>query len=41
MDHDLIVEQLVDRCKGCIENILQTPDLDNVASTSWTIFAQM
>jgi hypothetical protein len=27
MDHDLIVEQLLDRCKCFIENILQGSDL--------------
>jgi hypothetical protein len=32
-DHDLIVEQLLDRCKGFIESISQAPDLHNVAST--------
>lgn len=41
MDHDLIVEQLLDRCKGFIENILQAPDLHNVGSASLAIFAQM
>ena len=41
MAHDIIVEQLLDRCKGFIENILQAPDLHNVASTSLAIFAQM
>jgi hypothetical protein len=41
MDHDLIVEQLLDRCKGFIESILQAPDLHSVASTSLAIFAQM
>ena len=41
MDHDLIVEQLLERCKGFIENILQAPDLHNVGSASLAIFAQM
>jgi hypothetical protein len=41
MDHDVIVEQWLDRCKGFIENILQAPDLPNVASASLAIFAQM
>jgi hypothetical protein len=41
MDHDGIVEQLLDRCKGFIENILQAPDLLSVASASLAIFAQM
>ena len=40
MDHALIVEQLLDRCKGFIERILQAPDLHSVASTSLAIFAQ-
>jgi len=34
MDHDLIVEQWLDRCKGFIESILQAPDLHGVASSS-------
>jgi hypothetical protein len=34
MDHDAIVEQLLDRCKRFIKNILQAPDLESVASTS-------
>jgi hypothetical protein len=41
MDHDLIVEQLLDQCKGFIESIFQAPDLHSVASTSLAIFAQM
>ena len=41
MDHDLIVERLPERCKGCIENILQAPDLHSVAAASSAIFAQM
>ena len=41
MDHDAIVEQLLDRCKRFIENILQAPDLHSVASASLTIFAQL
>jgi hypothetical protein len=41
MDHDVIVGQLLDRCKGFIENMLQAPDLHNVASASWAIFTQM
>jgi len=41
MDHDVIVEQLLDRCKSFIENILQAPDLHSVATTSLAIFAQM
>jgi hypothetical protein len=41
MDHDGIVEQLLDRCKGFIENILQAPDLQSVASASLAIFTQI
>ena len=41
MDHDLIVEQWLDRCKGFIENILQAPDLQSVASASLAIFTQI
>jgi hypothetical protein len=41
MDHDVIVEQLLDRCKGFIEGILQAPDLHNVSSASLAIFTQM
>lgn len=41
MDHDVIVEQLLDRCKRVIENILQAPDLQSVAPASLAIFAQM
>jgi hypothetical protein len=41
MDHDVIVEPLLERCKGFIEGILQAPDLHRVASTSLAIFAQM
>ncbi len=41
MDHDLIVEQLLDRCKGLIENILQAPELHHVASASLAIFEHM
>ena len=41
MDHDFIVEQLLDRCRGFIENILQAPDLHSVASASLAIFEQM
>jgi hypothetical protein len=41
MDHDLIVEQLIARCKGFIENILQAPDLHRVATASLAIFAQI
>jgi hypothetical protein len=41
MDHDGIVDQLLDRCKGFIENILQAPDLHSVASASLAILAQI
>jgi len=41
MDHDLIVEQLLDRCKWFMENILQAPDLHHVGSASLAIFTQM
>jgi Uncharacterised protein family (UPF0236) len=41
MDHDLIVEQLLDRCKGFIESILQASDLHRVATASLAIFTQV
>jgi hypothetical protein len=41
MDHDLIVEQLLDRCKCFIEHILQASDLHSVATASLTIFTQL
>lgn len=41
MDHDLIVEQLLDRYKGFIEHILQASDLHSVATASLAIFAQL
>jgi Uncharacterised protein family (UPF0236) len=41
MDHDLIVEHLLDRCKCFIENILQASDLHHVAAASLAIFEQM
>jgi hypothetical protein len=41
MDHDLIVEHLLERCKCFIENILQASDLHSVAAASLAIFAQM
>jgi hypothetical protein len=34
MDHEVIVEQLLDRCKGFIEQILQASDLHRVATVS-------
>jgi hypothetical protein len=41
MDHDVIVEQWLGRCKRVIENILPAPDLHSVASASLALFAQM
>jgi hypothetical protein len=41
MDHDRIVEQLLDRCKGVIEHILPASDLHRVATASLAIFAQV
>jgi len=41
MDHDVIVEPLLDRCEALIANIVQAPDLHRVAPASWAIFAQM
>jgi hypothetical protein len=41
MDHDLIVEQLLDRGKGFIESILQASDLHRVATASLAIFTQV
>jgi hypothetical protein len=41
MDHDLIVEQLLARCKCVIENILQAADLHSVATASLAIFEPM
>jgi hypothetical protein len=41
MDHDLIVEQLLDRCKGFIESILQAPHLHSVAAASLAIFERI
>jgi hypothetical protein len=41
MDHELIVEHLLDRCKCFIESILQAPDLHSVAAASLAIFAQL
>ena len=41
MDHDLIGEQVLDRCKGLIENMLLASDLHNVGCASVVIFAQM
>jgi hypothetical protein len=38
MDHDLIVEQLLDQCKCFLENILQASDLHRVAAASLAIF---
>ena len=41
MDHDAIVEQLLARCKGFIENIWQAADLHSVATASLAIVEQM
>jgi hypothetical protein len=41
MAHDLIVEQLMARCKGVIEQIVQAPDLHRVATASRAIFEQI
>jgi hypothetical protein len=41
MDHDVIVGQLLDRCKSLIENILQAPDLYSAATASLAIFARL
>jgi hypothetical protein len=41
MDHEVIVELLLERCKGFLEGILQAPDLHSVASASRAIVAQM
>lgn len=40
MDHDLIVGQLLERCKWFMENILQAPHLHHVGSASLAIFTQ-
>jgi hypothetical protein len=40
MDHDLIVGQLLERCKWFVENILQAPHLHHVGSASLAIFTQ-
>jgi hypothetical protein len=41
MDHDLIVEQLLARCKCFIETILQASDLHSVATASLVILEQI
>jgi hypothetical protein len=41
MDRNLIVGQLMDRCKGFIERILEADDLHSVAMASVAIFEQM
>src|SRR2546430_9380764 len=41
MDHELIVEQLLERCKCFIAHTLQAPDLHRVATASLAIFAQL
>lgn len=38
MDHDGIVAQLLERCKGVLEPMLQAPDLQRVANASLAIF---
>jgi hypothetical protein len=40
MDHDLIVEPLLERCQGVRESLWQAPDRHRVASTSRAILAQ-
>jgi hypothetical protein len=41
MDNDLIVEQLLARCKGVIEKIVPAADLHRVATAALAIFAQV
>lgn len=41
MDHEGIVDHLLDRCKGVIENIMQAPELHSVSSASLALLAQM
>lgn len=41
MDQDVIVEQLMHRCKHLINKILNAQDLQSVAATSMTIWAHM
>jgi hypothetical protein len=41
VDHDIIVEQLLDRCKRLLENIVQAPDFDSVASASLAVVVPM
>jgi hypothetical protein len=41
LDRDLIVGQLMNRCKRFIENILEDADLQTVATASLAIFDQM
>ena len=41
MDHDLIVAQLLDRCQGVLEPILQASALHHVATASLAIFAPL
>jgi hypothetical protein len=40
MSHDLVVEQLFERCKWFMESVLQAPELHHVGSASLTIFTQ-
>ena len=41
MDRDLIVGQLMNRCKCVIEHIVEAADLQTVATASIAIFEQM
>ena len=41
MDHDLIVEHLLDRCKCFVEHIRQAPDFHHVAAAFLASFAAM
>ena len=41
MAHDLIVEQLLARCKCFIEHILQASDLHSMATASLAIFVRL
>lgn len=41
MDQDVIVEQLMNRCKGLIDKMLSTQDLQSVAAVSMAILEQI
>jgi hypothetical protein len=41
MDHNVPVVSLLDRCKRCIANVVQAPDLYGVDNASLATFAQM